>query len=227
MRRCALALLTLVVVSAHAGATFAGHPTYDEPIRTLYLIRHGEYEHGVDTPDEGSLVSLGRQQARLLAARLDAMPVAFTSIQTSTKARARETAELIAPRFDDLAVQAHDDLRECTPTTRRADIMEGLEPGEAAACETQLAEAWERLARPATGPDDEHDIVVCHGNVIRWFVCRALEVDPIAWLGMSIANCSLTVIQIRGDGSAKLVSFADSGHIAWEMTTYPGTVEVQ
>lgn len=205
----------------------AGHPTYEEPIRTLYLIRHGEYEHGVDTVDEGALVALGRQQARLIAARLDAMPIDFTSLQSSTMTRARETAQLVAPRFAHLSLETHDDLRECTPTTRRVDIMEDLEAGEAEACEAQLAVAWERLARPASGEQDEHDIVVCHGNVIRWFVCRALDVDPVAWLGMSIANCSVTVIQIRGDGSAKLVSFADSGHIPWEMTTYPGTVEAQ
>lgn len=224
MHRFALVLLLLVCTVT---ACIAGHPQYEEPIRTLYLIRHGEYEHGVDSPDEGALVALGRQQARLVATRLDAMPVEFTSLQASTMTRARETAALIAPRFADLELVAFDDLRECTPTTRRADIMAGLEPGEAEACETQLAAAWDRLARPAAGPGDEHEIVVCHGNVIRWFVCRALGVDPIAWLGMSIANCSVTVIQIRSDGSAKLVSFADSGHIPWEMTTYPGQVEAQ
>jgi len=114
-------------------------------------------------------------------------------------------------------------VRECTPTTRRADVMADLEPGEAAACEAALARAWARVAAPALGPDDAHDIVVCHGNVIRWFVCRALKVDADAWLGMSIANCSLTLIQIRADGSAKLLAFADSGHLPYELTTYPGT----
>lgn len=217
------AFLLLIVLVLAAMPAFAGHPDHEEPTRTLYLIRHGEYEHGVETPDEGALVTLGRQQARLIATRLVSMPVAFTSIQASTMHRARETGEIVATRFPQLVLQTHDDLRECTPPTRRADIMVDLEPGEAEACQEQLAAAWERLARPASGPVDEHDIVVCHGNVIRWFVCRALEVDPVAWLGMSIANCSLTVIQIRGDGSAKVVSFADSGHVPWEMTTYPGT----
>jgi serine/threonine-protein phosphatase PGAM5 len=200
-------------------------PTHDEPTRTLYLVRHGEYDHeseGCDPGDECGLVALGRQQARLLAERLDAMPIAFTSLQTSTMTRARETAAIIAERFPDLVLERQDDLRECTPTTRRPDIMAGLEPGEAAACDSALAGAWQRLALPADGPGDAHDIVVCHGNVIRWFVCRALGVDPTAWLGMSIANCSLTVMQIRADGSAKLIAFADAGHLPYAMTTYPG-----
>lgn len=217
----ACALLTLLVVSAAAVL-----PTRDEPVRNIYLVRHGEYEHGVDTPDEGSLVALGRQQARLLAARLDAQPPAITSLQASTMNRARETAEIVAGRFPTLEISLHDDIRECTPTTTRADVMADLEPGEAAACEAALEQAWMRIFRPATADHDEYDVIVCHGNVIRWFTARVLENAPENWLEASIANCSLTVVQVRADGSTKLISFADSGHIPWEMTTYPGvTVE--
>ncbi|MBE0567196.1 MAG: histidine phosphatase family protein [Krumholzibacteria bacterium] len=218
-------LLTLLLLLCLAApSALAVLPTYDEPVRTVWLIRHGEYEHGVDTPDEGSLVALGRQQARLVATRLDGYPVVFTSLQASSMNRARETAKIVAGHFPDLELQLFSDIRECTPTTRRVDIMAELEPGEAAACDADLAAAWDRIFRPAAGAGDEHDIVVCHGNVIRWFVTRALDVDPQAWLGMSIANCSLTVIQVRGDGSCKLVAFADSGHVPWGMTTYPGVV---
>jgi len=223
MRRLLTAGLLLVVLAPAARAVL---PAYDEPVRNVWLIRHGEYAHGVDTPDEGGLVALGRQQARLAAARLDGYPVTFTSLQASTMTRARETAEIIAAHFPDLELQLFADLRECTPTTRRADIMADLQPGEAETCEATLAGAWERIFTPAAGPDDANDLVVCHGNVIRWFVTRALDVDPTAWLGMSIANCSVTVIQVRADGSCKLVAFADSGHVPWGMTTYPGT-EVQ
>jgi hypothetical protein len=50
--------------------------------RIIYLIRHGQYDHG-DKRDEyigRGLVPLGIAQARLLAARLRAMPVEFTSL---------------------------------------------------------------------------------------------------------------------------------------------------
>lgn len=226
-RIIALGFILAFLTPALANAVL---PTYPEPARTLYLIRHGEYDHDdqtCDPADECGLVALGRQQARLIAARLDAMPVTFTSLQASSMTRARETAAIIAERFPDLSLTLHDDVRECTPTTRRDDVMADLAPGEAAACDSTLGAAWARLAVPAPGPSDAHDIVVCHGNVIRWFVCRALAVDPQAWLGMSIANCSLTVIQIRADGSAKLIAFADSGHIPYSMTTYPGVTAAQ
>ena len=219
-------LLTLLSAQLPVASARAVLPSGDEPVRNVLLIRHGEYDHDVDTPDEGGLVALGRQQARLLAARLDAMPVTVTSLQSSTMTRARQTAEIIAARFPGLDLSLYDDIRECTPTTRRQDIMADLAPGEADACEADLARAWRRIFRPADGDGDAYDIVVCHGNVIRWFVTRVLDVDPAAWLEMSIANCSMTVVQVRADGSTKLISFADSGHIPWSMTTYPG-VEVQ
>ena len=212
----ALALLATVPVLAVL-------PTADQPVRNLFLIRHGEYVHD-DTCDEEvgcGLDELGREQARLVAARLDGLPLAFTSLQSSPMTRARETAAIIAAHFPELAHRIEGDIRECTPTTRRQDVMAGLKPGEAGECDAQLEAAAARLLLPA-GSADENDIVVCHGNVIRWLVCRALAVDPQAWLGMSIANCSLTVIQVKADGSCKLVAFADSGHIPWSQTTYPG-----
>jgi serine/threonine-protein phosphatase PGAM5 len=203
-------------------------PDGDEPVRTIVMIRHGEYEHDDDCDEDIGcpLVSLGRQQARLVADRLKAMPITFTSIQTSAMTRARQTGEIIAARFPELELAIHRDIRECTPNTRREDIMAEMKPGEGEECETQLAAAWERIFVPAAGAD-EYDIVVCHGNVIRWFVTQVLEVDPLAWLQMSIANCSLTVVQVRADGSKKLISFADSGHLPYSMTTYPGVEAAQ
>ncbi len=217
--------LILMLSLAAAAPAAAVLPDYEEPVRTIFLIRHGEYDHDDESdPDVGrALVTIGRQQARLIAARLDAMPIEFTSLQASTMTRARQTAEIMAERFPELELVLHTDIRECTPPTRRQDVMDRQEPGEPAGCEDQLSAAFRRLFQPAAGQEDENDIVVCHGNVIRWFVCKALQVDPNAWLGMSIANCSLTVIQVRADGSTKLIAFADSGHIPYEMTTYPGT----
>ncbi len=213
---CLLLLLTAAVPA------MANIPSHDEPTRTIYLVRHGYYDWDNDEdPDVGkALVSLGRQQARLIAARLDALPITFTSLQASAMTRARQTAEIMAPHFPALELRILRDIRECTMTTRRHDIMDRLEPGEAAACEEQLEEAWQRIFIPAGGDHDEHDIVVCHGNVIRWFVMRALAVDPAAWLGLSVANGSLTTIQVRADGSFKILGVGDSGHIPYRMNTF-------
>lgn len=220
----AAAVLATILLAATAAEVGAGWPTHEAPLRHLYLIRHGEYvrDEGCDEDAGCGLDRLGRHQAALAGDLLASLGVEFTSLQASSMTRARETAAIIDDRLPGPALELHRDVRECTPTTRRADVMADLDPGEAEACERELAAAWDRLVRPAADRD-AHDIVVCHGNVIRWFVCRALDVDPQAWLGMSIANCSLTVIQVRADGTCRLVTFADAGHIPFPLRTYPGT----
>jgi serine/threonine-protein phosphatase PGAM5 len=194
--------------------------TKTDGVRTIYLIRHGEY----DIEDEADpfvgkgLVPLGVAQARLVAARLRGMPIDFTSLWSSTMTRARQTALVIAEEFPDLGLHISPLISECTPPTWRKDVMDGETVADLAACTKRLDEAFDRFLAPS--PDaDRHDIVVCHGNVIRYFVTRALKVDTESWLGMSIANCGLTVITVNADGSMKLLSFSDSGHIPPNLTT--------
>jgi len=189
-------------------------------VRTVYLIRHGEYDSDDQSdPTVGkALVPLGVAQARLVGARLRGMPVNFTSLHSSTMTRARQTAELIGQEFPKLEIQSSALISECTPPTRRKDVTEGETAEDLLACTRQLEEAFPVYFAPS--PDaDRNDIVVCHGNVIRSFVTMALEVDTEAWLGMSIANCSLTVITVEADGSMKVLSYSDSGHIPPNLTT--------
>jgi len=43
-------------------------------------------------------------------------------------------------------------------------------------------------ARTAT----RNDLVGAHGNVIRYFVMKALKADTRSWVGMSVAHASIT-----------------------------------
>jgi serine/threonine-protein phosphatase PGAM5 len=217
MSRIVFAIVLAGVLAAHLPSAWA-----DEKggVHTLYLVRHGYYDWEEDAdPDVGkALVPLGVAQARLTAARLRAMPVDFTALFSSTMTRARQTAFVIHKDFPDLEHQQTRILRECTPTTWREDVMAEVEPGEVEACEAQLEKAFAEFFTPS--PDaDRHDSVVCHGNVIRYLVTRALNVEPKAWLGMSVGNCSITVIRIRADGAIKVLGVGDVGHIPPNLQT--------
>jgi len=238
MRRAVVAAAVLGSVFASAGWT-ADQAKKSDGVRTVYLIRHGEYDSDDENdPTVGkALVPLGVAQARLVGARLRGMPVTFTSLHSSTMTRARQTAAVIGQEFPELQLQSSALISECTPPTRRKDIMEGETPEDLAACTRQLEEAFPVYFAPSPEAD-KHDIVVCHGNVIRYFVTRALGVDTEAWLGMSIANCSLTVITVDADGSMKVLSYSDSGHVPPNLTTrtapggpgdliVPGSVQMQ
>ena len=54
---------------------------------------------------------------------------------------------------------------------------------------------------------------VCHGNVIRYLVTRALGVDSKAWLEMSVGHASITKILVKPDGSMQVISVGDVGHL--------------
>jgi serine/threonine-protein phosphatase PGAM5 len=186
----------------------------------VYLIRHGEYDHADERDPDivKGLVPLGVAQAKIVAARLRGLPVEISSLHSSTMTRARQTALVIGEEFLDLEVQKSRLIRECTPPTRRKDVMAEETKADLKACTRQLEEAFALYFAPS--PDaDRHDVLVCHGNVIRYFVTKVLGVDTEAWLGMSIGNCSLTVVTVNADGSMKLLSYSDVGHLPPNLTT--------
>lgn len=69
-------------------------------------------------------------------------------------------------------------------------------------------------------PQHEFEIIVCHANVIRYFLCRALQLPPEAWLRLCTFNCSLNYITIRPTGSVSVRMLGDIGHLGYEYSTF-------
>lgn len=92
----------------------------------------------------------------------------------------------------------------------------------------KLSEGYAPANQPVISPEaaslakKEHEyiILVCHMNVIRYFVCRALQLPPETWLRMRGNNCGITEIIIQPSGQVSLGSFADVGHLAIEQVTF-------
>ena len=113
-------------------------------------------------------------------------------------------------------------LEECSPPALTDTASTAMERAEADACTATLEKAWSRYMR--TAPEgDVHDLLVCHGNVIRWFVARALQADPKLWTTMGIGNASLTILAVRPDGSARLLMYSDVGHLPVDKQTWTGS----
>lgn len=66
----------------------------------------------------------------------------------------------------------------------------------------------------------EFEVIVCHANVIRYFLMRALQLPPEAWLRYCPFNCSLTYITIRPTGSVSCRMFGDIGHLPYSLATF-------
>lgn len=218
MRRAfGIAMVWLTLGSALADAV----PPAPAPLaaRTLYLVRHGAYDPKAAAPDDlgQGLVPIGVAQAHLLGARLASLPGRWDAMLASPLRRAQDTARVLAKDLN-LTFETVPELAECTPRSRRPEVNATETPEAMAACAAKLDKVFADRFKPAEGAE-RRELIVCHGNVIRYLVTRALKVDSEAWLEMSIGQASVTVIRIEANGGVRVVSVGDAGHLPFNMQT--------
>ncbi len=188
--------------------------------RRIYLVRHGQYnpKNPIDEL-ENELSPLGIAQAHLTAQRLRNFPI--TSIYSSDLRRAISTANIISQSTTNRPVLKTKNLREGI-----AHIPIGYEEVivnysmEQIKNERQKAEeAYSRYFTQARN-ENKYDVIVCHGNIIRYFVCRVLNLAPEYWLNMGTCNCGISEIVIKKNGAIRLLSYNDTGHLPPQMITH-------
>jgi serine/threonine-protein phosphatase PGAM5 len=203
------------------------------PQHIITLIRHGQYIlAGEDSP----LTPLGREQARITGEAFKNHVV--DTIHFSTLRRASETAEIIAGRLSNVILLGHDNLWEGIPTIppKFSKVFEAqahqnpdFDPANIHKVQVRLDEAYAQIFRPAEDWD-VHDLVVGHGNVLRYLICRALDVDVHAWVNLHpLFHCSLTQIIIApnivkealdaGITLTTLATYNETGHLPPELQT--------
>ncbi|HYP78139.1 MAG TPA: histidine phosphatase family protein [Polyangiaceae bacterium] len=179
-------------------------------MRQLILVRHGQYDMLT-----GRLTALGRRQAAATVRALQHYEL--DAIRCSTMSRAEETANILKHGLRSrLKLERSRLLCEALPTpvpglTERAQVPELRRNF------LRMQRAHRRLARPARGARCE--LIVAHGNLIRSFVCLALDVRPVTWLKMRIHNCSISVVIIKDDAEEILSSFNETLHLPKALRT--------
>ena len=195
--------------------------------RQIIMIRHGQYQNE-DSSDDSirTLTDLGKQQAHLTGKWLKENMGASSLFTTdkvqhfyvSNMARAKETADIILEELNQPNVKVTEDaiLRERFP----CDVSPPY-PKKASESSMKVAEqAFEKyFHRPRHSGMRSTEFMVGHANMIRYFVCRSLQLPPEAWLRISLAHCSLTSIQINGEGTVKINMLGSCGHLPGEMHT--------
>lgn len=210
-----LSLLLLAGPSVQAGDVEPAAAT-----RTLVLVRHGHYapDPAADPKLGPALTDLGIAQAHLVGARLAGLPESFDTVYASPMTRAQQTAKVIVEDLDDAAIKTVADLAECTPPTRRTEVTATMKPEELTDCASQFDRLFAEHFKPAAGAPVQ-ELMVCHGNVIRYLITKSLAVDTEAWLEMSLGHVSMTTIRIEADGSMKLIAAGDVGHVPPNLRT--------
>jgi serine/threonine-protein phosphatase PGAM5 len=180
-------------------------------IRHLYLARHGE------AIDDGELSATGRQQATALGRRLAGLPLA--GIHHGPLPRAVQTARLISAALPGVPLHACEAVGDYVPPVPDpralpevyARFLADVTPADYARGSRLAAAATARFAVP-TVAGDTHELVVTHNFLIGWFIRHALDAPPWRWIGLDLANCSLTTIVYRADRPPTLVGVNDTAH---------------
>ena len=188
--------------------------------RTLILIRHGQYENADD--DKGRvLTELGRRQSRETGEKLKELNLSISRIVHSDMARAVETASIIATQLQtQIPIEVCSMLREGKPYRPEPDSIKREQKyyyRDGARIEAAFRKYFHRADHEEK---NTVEIIVGHGNVFRYFVCRALQLSPDAWLRITLGNCSITVVTILPNGDVYLKGLGTIGHLSVDNVTY-------
>ncbi|KAM7144826.1 serine/threonine-protein phosphatase PGAM5, mitochondrial isoform 2-T2 [Macrochelys suwanniensis] len=181
--------------------------------RHIFLIRHSQYNLDGRIDKDRTLTQLGREQAELTGRRLASLGLKFDTIIHSSMTRATETTDIISKHLPGVKKISTDLLREGAPIEPVPPIShwkpEAVYYEDGARIEAAFRNYIHRAE--AKQEEDSYEIFVCHANVIRYIVCRALQFPPEGWLRMSLNNGSITHLVIRPSGRVALRTLGDTG----------------
>lgn len=196
--------------------------TKPKATRHLLLIRHGQYNLKGKTDEERFLTDLGREQAALTGRRLAELNLPYSSLVSSSMTRAQQTSGLIRQNLpENLFVKPDDPIlvegAPYPPEPRSRWNPESSYFSDGCRIEAAFRKYFHRA--DVQQEQDSFEVIVCHANVIRYFICRALQLPPEAWLRMSLKHASITWVSIRPNGNVSARAIGDGGHMPPEKLT--------
>ena len=191
--------------------------------RTIVFVRHGQY---IREPAE-QLTILGAEQARLTATALEDLEI--HKMFSSTMPRAKQTASIISKKLG-LSCSANDLYCEASlpapPFFFKGDWIPDRSRKGIAALKKRMEvnkvradEAFDTLFKQPNKGQSVH-LVVAHGNIIAYWVGRALKMNPLNWLNLEIQQCSITTLRVDDSARIKLLGFSEVGHIPRSKRSY-------
>ncbi|XP_067014759.1 serine/threonine-protein phosphatase PGAM5, mitochondrial isoform X2 [Anabrus simplex] len=183
--------------------------------RHLLLIRHGQYNTSAKQEDEKTLTELGRKQAVFTGERLKELNFPYNQLIRSTLVRANETSSYIEKALPDVPVTDCCLLVEGAPIPPEPPIGHWKPEFYFFQDGPRIEAAFRKYFHRAHASQkaDSYEILVCHANVIRYFVCRALQFPAEGWLRFTLNHCSITWVSILPSGRVTVRAMGDAGHL--------------
>ncbi|HQW36217.1 MAG TPA: histidine phosphatase family protein [Thermoflexales bacterium] len=189
--------------------------------RILYLLRHGQEDRKQrDDALGGPLTALGRKQAARAGKRLTMYPI--QRIFRSDLRRAHETAQIVSAFLPRAPLRTTPLIREVVPNVPawHHPYFDTVDPADLVADGARADAAFARFFRPNRGRTDIHELIVCHGNLIRYWMCKATQNEPRNWRYYDHANAGISLVQIYPDGVCQVLALNDTGHLPLKIQSY-------
>ncbi|VDN24835.1 unnamed protein product [Gongylonema pulchrum] len=144
--------------------------------------------------------------------------VKFDSLVMSTMTRAVETAKFILEKLPAVTSKSDTLLEEGAPFPPEPPSKNWRPKHKGSRIEAAFRKYIHRAS--SKQKEDSWELIVCHGNVIRYFVCRALQFPPEGWLRMSVGHCSITWLIVYPNGTVSVRTLGDIGHLPREKVSF-------
>lgn len=189
--------------------------------RILFLVRHGQYVTDEKHRNHGQLTALGRRQAERTGKRLAKLQAGLKpqAIYRSDMPRAIETAEIIADELNELPMHSLRALRETLPPLPKRPGQKPRPRKELAEVRAVTARLTKKFFSAPRGKQNRVELIVAHGNLIRYLVRLAMGDTAIDWWKLGTSNCGVTLLSIQSKGSTYLIHYNDIGHLPPSMQT--------
>lgn len=187
------------------------------------LVRHAQYITSAIKEEEKVLTDLGREQANETGKYLSLQyGNKVNAIYHSNLTRAKETATIISKYFPGVKLVEDPNLAEGVPIAPNPSVC-GFKPTveEIVNDKERIDNAFKTyFSKRGKSFDENVDIIVCHGNVIRYMFCKGLQYPTSGWLRLNHLNCGVTRMSVSTDSLVICSGLGDGGHLKPNIHTY-------
>ncbi|KFM62560.1 Serine/threonine-protein phosphatase PGAM5, mitochondrial, partial [Stegodyphus mimosarum] len=193
--------------------------------RNIFLIRTAHWDTTIPKYNVSTkvkfLTPLGQYQAACTGKRLQHLNLNFSKIYHSRLFRAEETSACIEASLTKVPVAITTLLDDSDPPPE--PFIPSLEyiQEDCPIPEKRLNFAFNKFFnRPSSSAtSDSYEIMVTHAAVIRYFMCKLLQIKPGAGKMLSLPHASITWVEIHGDGTVRIKRVGECGHILPDKVT--------